>query len=203
MIILVTGKGKSGKSAFAEKLIMEIKQDEPIYYLATMECQDQASRERIEKHRKARADKPFITIEKTVHISDVMFDVTGTVLLECLINLVGNEMFSADGFVARQGIQWSEMILSDSVNESVQTKLVESDSLKNTLQAELIEYLYQEIITLSKRCKNLVIISGDVAKDGESYDAETLAYLDTIQKITKRVADIADKTYEIVEGKAI
>lgn len=184
----MTGKGKSGKSAFAENLIMEIKEEEPIYYLATMECQDEASKARVERHRQKRADKPFITIEKTVQISDVSMEVPGTVLLECLINLTGNEMFSRDGFWAKNGILCSELIGM----QAEQTRW----------QDELVEYLFQEILHLSTKCVNLVIISGDVSKENENYDAETMCYLDTIGRITKKLEAVADKTYKIVKGKA-
>ncbi len=96
MIQLVIGTKDSGKSALAEKLSLETG-DEVRFYLATMKVYDKAGRERIEKHRKQRAGKGFVTIEKPFGIKDCLKDMDNpghaTVLLECMANLVGNEMY--------------------------------------------------------------------------------------------------------------
>ena len=86
MMILINGGSSSGKSAFAETLIVEqAKKEEvmaeaagksmrggarktdlrhqPSFYLATMIAWDEECRERIRKHRKMREKKNFMTIE--------------------------------------------------------------------------------------------------------------------------------------------
>lgn len=97
-MILIIGKSNSGKSMFAEKLIMEFYQKEaslPLYYVATMAVADEAAKKRVEKHRKMRQDKPFITLEIASDLETLVFPEKGYVLLECLTNLVANEMFQA------------------------------------------------------------------------------------------------------------
>ena len=51
------------------------------------------SEKRIEKHRDMRKDKGFITIECCESIGSISFSKEGNVLLECLGNLLANEMF--------------------------------------------------------------------------------------------------------------
>ena len=85
----------TGKSALAEELAMNTG-DATRYYLATMEVFDNEGSMRVERHRKARAGKGFITVEKPYDIWDLEGEVmdigSATVLLECVSNLVGNEM---------------------------------------------------------------------------------------------------------------
>lgn len=97
-MILIIGDRNSGKSAFAEKLIMELYEQDmqaPLYYVATMEAVDETAKARIQKHRAMRADKPFVTLERERDLFSIQFPQKGYVLLECLTNLVGNEMFQA------------------------------------------------------------------------------------------------------------
>ena len=56
MLILVTGGAGSGKSQFAERLSMALKQ-EPFRYIATMQIWDAECRARVAKHRQQRAGK--------------------------------------------------------------------------------------------------------------------------------------------------
>ena len=61
MLSLVIGSAASGKSEFAERLACAGEQ--PRIYLATMQPLDSECRERIEKHRQARAGRGFETVE--------------------------------------------------------------------------------------------------------------------------------------------
>ncbi len=95
MITLVIGTQDSGKSALAEDLAQE--SGGKLYYLATMKVCDEDGRKRIERHRKAREGKGFETIERQIRIPDAVADIDdrddATVLLECMANLVANEMY--------------------------------------------------------------------------------------------------------------
>lgn len=55
---------------------------------------DTESKQRIERHRKMRADKSFQTIEVSKAIDSIAVGSDSVVLLECLSNLLANEMFS-------------------------------------------------------------------------------------------------------------
>ena len=61
MLTLVLGGAASGKSEYAESLVL--KTALPRYYLATMQVWDAECAARVEKHRKMRAAKQFETVE--------------------------------------------------------------------------------------------------------------------------------------------
>lgn len=96
MLYVVTGGSASGKSAFAETLVQSFL-SEKNYYIATMQPFGEEGKKRIEKHRNMRAGKGFQTVECYDHIGQLIFAGTGegySILLECVSNLVANEMFS-------------------------------------------------------------------------------------------------------------
>ena len=62
MLILVTGGSGSGKSAFAESVVMGLK-TRPNLYIATMYPFDEECHRRIARHRLMRRDKGFETLE--------------------------------------------------------------------------------------------------------------------------------------------
>ena len=62
MYILVSGGAASGKSEYAESLVLTCAA-RPRLYVATMEVWDDESRARVARHRAMRRDKGFQTIE--------------------------------------------------------------------------------------------------------------------------------------------
>ena len=96
MMTLVMGGAASGKSEFAEQLILQT-EILPRYYIATMQPFDKECCLRIEKHRKMRAQKQFETIECYTGLADLHLPQKGAVLLECMSNLVANELYSPRG----------------------------------------------------------------------------------------------------------
>ncbi len=95
MLTLVLGGAASGKSEYAESLVL--KTTGPRYYLATMQVWDAECAARVEKHRKMRAAKQFETVECPLHLETVRLPVRGTVLLEDLGNLAANELYDPAG----------------------------------------------------------------------------------------------------------
>lgn len=95
MLTLVLGGAASGKSEYAESLVL--KSPLPRYYLATMQVWDAECAARVEKHRKMRAEKQFETIECPLHLDAVRLPARGTVLLEDLGNLTANELYDPAG----------------------------------------------------------------------------------------------------------
>lgn len=95
-MIVVTGGSGSGKSAYAEAQIQSFGEITR-YYLATMENRDEESQKRVDRHRAMRADKNFITVECPYDLDKVCLEEEGAVLLECMSNLVANELFLKDG----------------------------------------------------------------------------------------------------------
>lgn len=96
MVTLVTGGSGSGKSAYAEERVLSYGAGKRIY-LATMMSFDEESRKRIERHRRMRQDKEFQTLECYRDLQSVEVESGSVVLLECMSNLVANEMYAPGG----------------------------------------------------------------------------------------------------------
>lgn len=92
MLHLVYGGSGSGKSAYAESLVEQYA-GEKRYYLATMQVFGKEDEERVQRHRTMRQEKNFLTIEKPLDVGEVSAEPEATLLLECMSNLVANEMF--------------------------------------------------------------------------------------------------------------
>lgn len=89
-LTLITGGQRSGKSAFSERLALQLS-DHPVY-MATAHVIDDEFRERVRIHRNRRGEQ-WTTIEEELHLAD--HDVTGkTVLIDCVTMWITNAFFS-------------------------------------------------------------------------------------------------------------
>ena len=95
-MILITGGSGSGKSAYAENRVQELEGSTRIY-IATMFPYDKESFKRIDRHRAMRAGKGFETVECYTGLKNAPVPADSVVLLECMSNLVANEMFQEGG----------------------------------------------------------------------------------------------------------
>lgn len=188
MITLVTGGSGSGKSAYAEDVAVSAEGTEK-YYIATMQIYDAEGERKVERHRKLRAGKGFMTVESPWNVGQVVFPTfteakkvcidcgepepiqkkpgQRTALLECMSNLVANEMFSTDGM---------------RTEDAVVTKVV------------------QDMELLAAKLDHLVIVTNNVFEDGIPYDAGTMAYLRALGRINAALAKRADRVVEVVVG---
>ena len=96
MMILVTGGSGSGKSSFAEDCIVSFGNARRIY-IATMYPFDEESKKRVKRHQAMRQGKGFDTLECYTGLVRAAIPEGSTVLLECMSNLVANELFVKDG----------------------------------------------------------------------------------------------------------
>jgi len=173
MIKFIYGGSSSGKSAYAEKCLQSLDCSNK-YYLATMNAYDEESRKRIEKHRNARSGKGFITIEcpKDVFMAAkyIKPDESSAILLECMSNLVANEMFG---------------------NENIP----DADECAGKILADIME--------LSKKTDNLIIVSNNIYEDGCLYDDTTRNYLKALGLINRKLAHLSSESVEVVVGIGI
>lgn len=99
MLTVVSGGSGSGKSAFAEDLILKIGKTNPQIgltnrlYLATMEPFGKEAEARIARHREMRKDKGFQTIEQPRELERLTGYKGFAILLEDLGNLAANELY--------------------------------------------------------------------------------------------------------------
>ena len=170
-MILVYGGGASGKSEYAEQLVSAEGYGRK-YYLAAMERMGAEAEQRIERHRKKRAGKGFLTLECPRDIAsaaEIVRDAEqAAALLECISNLTANELFSTDGTMGD--------------TEETADKIVE------------------DVLTLDERFGRLVVVSNNVFEDGIQYDEWTNQYIRCMAEINQRLAAAAEEVIEVVLG---
>ncbi|WP_122788546.1 bifunctional adenosylcobinamide kinase/adenosylcobinamide-phosphate guanylyltransferase [Intestinibacillus sp. Marseille-P6563] len=98
MKIMISGGAASGKSAHAERILCQHTAGGSRLYVAAMQPFGPAAEVRIARHRALRAGKGFETAERYTDLAHFTapcyYD---GILLECLSNLLANEMFSPEG----------------------------------------------------------------------------------------------------------
>ena len=95
MLNLVIGAAASGKSEYAEDIVMSLPGEK--IYIATMEPFGAEAKERIARHRALRAGKGFTTVERPRDLIGLTPEADWNVLIEDLPNLAANELFSPEG----------------------------------------------------------------------------------------------------------
>ncbi len=183
MLHIVYGGSASGKSSYAESFAMSLQGEGRLLYIATMYPYkwntteiDPETMQRIERHRAMRADKGFDTVECYRHVEHIVAKRQDVLLLECMSNLLANEMY------------------------------LEQDSNAGSDMAETMSpvsnKIVQALIDLSTRVQELVIVTNDVFSDGGSltYDESTREYVKNLAEINCALAREAATVTEIVCG---
>lgn len=187
MVIFVLGGSGSGKSEYAESLVVRLGQEAAeryrqeslqgrkisqsvlhkpqLVYIATMEPLDKESRVRVGRHRKQRAGKQFETRECYTHIEELNVQKNEILLLECLSNLTANEMFAPAG--------------------------------RKTQVSDIIQ---MGLSHLTKHSLHLVVVGNNVFDDGLMYDEKTREYLQEMAKVHQFLAARADRVVEVICG---
>lgn len=202
MITLITGGSGSGKSAYAEKYICHASNEKGCkekYYIATMQVFDDEGQRKIDRHRRLRAGKGFITIEQPLDIQNAVSKLqsesslkTGrSALLECMSNLVANEMFSP---VDASGIQAAEAE-KEALDDPENMKDYETAQISRVSKKVL-----KEVSILSENVAELVIVTNNVFEDGVCYDESTMNYIKEMGIVNRGLAAMAERVVEVVAG---
>lgn len=175
MLRLVTGGSCSGKSAFAEKLAIEEKKKHPagtLYYVATMVPYDEECQERIRRHRRIRKDKDFVTRECHTDLSSLTAEKEDVFLIECLSNLLANEMYEKTG------------------------RLQEKSSAPSCVE----EVIAAPVRRLAGQCAAVIVVTNEVFSEGIAFPQETALYLQLLGKSNCLLARAADSVTEVICG---
>ena len=190
MMVLVVGGSGSGKSSYAEKVTVSLAQESvkeitksentslsdfklniaKKYYLATMQVFDDEGRKKVDRHRNLRNGKGFFTIEQPTRISGAL-----------------EKMEDGDRTVLL------ECISNLTANEMFSEK-------KAMTEIQVTENVIRDIKMLKEQTNHLVVVSNNVFEDGITYDETTTKYIRAMGKINQKLAALADRVVEVVEG---
>lgn len=161
MVILITGGSGSGKSDYAESLL----KDSPNkIYLATMPY-TAVNSSRIERHRKRRAEKGFVTIESTGDFSKISVPPGAHILLEDLPNLLADRMFTPDGTVIENAYELVIKDLTFLMEKTDDLVIVSDDIFSSGTDYDPLTEAYMQIlgklhIWIAKRGELTDVIAG-------------------------------------------
>ena len=174
MFTLVIGGSASGKSEYAERLVLSLGGSRRRIYIAAMEPFGAEARERIARHQAMRRDRGFETVECYRDLHRAVIPAGVSVLLEDMGNLAANEMFENAGTGAEARTRQRE--------EAVVGKIL------------------QGVDGLQARCSHLTIVTNEIFSGGRAYAGETLRYLRVLAAINRALAERADRVVEVECG---
>lgn len=178
MLILVTGGSGSGKSAYAEGVAEGFGIRERIY-IATMKPWDEECRQRIKRHRAMRAGRLFKTVERYRDLEGL--DLPGNreervILLECVSNLVSNQLFGT---------------VKEEFPESIQP----FDGKR------AVDSVIRGLMHLKEQAADLVMVTNEVFSDGDyGSEASIALYLKALGEVNLRLGSSADQVIEVTAG---
>lgn len=137
MLELVIGGSGSGKSLYAEKRAKELcNEGGTLIYTATMKRGSVEAEKRIQKHCSQRAGMGFETIERTTDFLSLVVPKDSTVLLECMSNLLANEMFDVGGYYVKRIIMGIDRLRFGCSNLVIVTNDVFGDGIDYCKETE-------------------------------------------------------------------
>lgn len=177
-IIYITGGARSGKSSFAEKKVFQLEKKK--IYVATAISFDDEMKERVRLHKLQRGDN-WITIESYKNIYKLLEEykeVNGVVLLDCLTNLVSNNM------IMDREIDW-DIASQDTIRE------IEKE-IKNEVQ-KLIDFIKGSSL-------DMVVVSNEIGMGLVPPYALGRYFRDIAGRMNQLVAKECHEAYLIVSG---
>jgi len=181
-LIYVTGGAKSGKSSFAEDLLLGMNNgNQKNIYLATSIVFDEEIKAKVALHKERRHDK-WITAESYKNFSETLKDVLSderknNMLVDCLTNMISNIIFE------EQDINWD--------------KPSEKDFEKCNIS---VEKQVNELINVINRFENTVIVSNELGMGIVPSYPLGRYFREIAGKMNQKIAEIADEVYFVVSG---
>lgn len=177
MLVMITGGSGSGKSKYAEEVAVDYHKafGGSLYYVATMQSFDDEMDKKITRHREMRMGKGFKTIECPLRLENLSFSPDDVVLLECISNLLSNEMYAEEG------------------------RIKEREN-KKVFLGQVQECIVKAIFCLEQQAGCVVVVTNEVFSAGMNYDRETLTYIEGLGYINQRLSQEATAVTEVVCG---
>ncbi len=193
-LIYVTGGAKSGKSKFAEDLLLNMNNgNQKNIYLATSLIYDEEMDIKVSLHKKRRQDR-WITVEgyknfyeslekkfveiyskkKEIYEKDIFIN---NMLVDCLTNMISNIIFE------NIDIEWSN---------PAKDQIEKCD--------EVIENEVEKLIEISQKFENVIIVSNELGMGIVPSYPLGRYFREIAGKMNQKIAEIADEVFFVVSG---
>ena len=188
-LIFITGGAKSGKSKFAEELILSLnngKQEN--VYLATSLVFDEEMKEKVRLHKERRQNN-WITVETYKNFENnlnkyfpkIKEGIKNNMLVDCLTNMITNIIFE------EKDVDW------DNFDKKSYVKIVEKLN-KN------VENTVNELLNITSQFENTVIVSNELGLGLVPSYPLGRYFREIAGKMNQAVAKRADEVYFVVSG---
>ena len=188
-IIFVTGGAKSGKSKFAEELILSLndgKQEN--VYLATSLVFDEEMQEKVRLHKERRKNdwgtvETYKNFENSLnkYFPKTENEIKNNMLVDCLTNMITNIIFE------EKDVDW------DNFDKKSYVKIVEKLN-KN------VENIVNELLNITSQFQNTVIVSNELGLGLVPSYPLGRYFREIAGKMNQAVAKRADEVYFVVSG---
>ena len=193
-LIYVTGGAKSGKSKFAEDLLLNMNNgNQKNIYLATSLIYDEEMDIKVSLHKKRRQDR-WITVEgyknfyeslekkfveiyskkKEIYEKDIFIN---NMLVDCLTNMISNIIFE------NIDIEWSN---------PAKDQIEKCD--------DVIENEVEKLIEISQKFENVIIVSNELGMGIVPSYPLGRYFREIAGKMNQKIAEIADEVFFVVSG---
>ena len=187
-LIFVTGGAKSGKSKFAEEMLLKLNNGkQKNIYLATSLVFDEEMKEKVRLHKKRRQDKWF-TVETYKNFENELSNffenndkIKNNMLIDCLTNMITNIIFE------NQNIDW------DNFEKKLYIQTLEK--LNKDVEHSVIE-----LLNVADQFENAIIVSNELGMGLVPSYPLGRYFREIAGKMNQIVAETADEVYLVVSG---
>ena len=187
-LIFVTGGAKSGKSKFAEEMLLKLNNGkQKNVYLATSLVFDEEMKEKVRLHKKRRQDKWF-TVETYKNFENELSNffenndkIKNNMLIDCLTNMITNIIFE------NQNIDW------DNFEKKLYIQTLEK--LNKDVEHSVIE-----LLNVADQFENAIIVSNELGMGLVPSYPLGRYFREIAGKMNQIVAETADEVYLVVSG---
>ena len=187
-LIFVTGGAKSGKSKFAEEMLLKLNNgNQKNIYLATSLVFDEEMKEKVRLHKKRRKNEWF-TVETYKNFKNKLYNffenndkIKNNLLVDCLTNMITNIIFE------NQNIDWNNF----ERKLYIQTLKKLNKNVENSVD---------ELLNITNQFENTVIVSNEVGMGLVPSYPLGRYFREIAGKMNQIVAEKADEVYFVVSG---
>ena len=187
-LIFVTGGAKSGKSKFAEEMLLKLNNGkQKNIYLATSLVFDEEMKEKVHLHKKRRKDE-WLTVEAYKNFENELNNffenndkIKNNMLVDCLTNMITNIIFE------NQNIDW------DNFEKKLYIQTLEK--LNKDVEHSVIE-----LLNVADQFENTIIVSNELGMGLVPSYPLGRYFREIAGKMNQIVAEKADEVYFVVSG---